>query len=105
MRGRAGVEMPPITETDPSILRERLRNERRIELAYEGIRYWDLLRWEIADKVLVGEVWGAPYPSSTTYASSTKEIDPTGIVVGMLDVVIFAIRKIINGLFLCQSRI
>lgn len=57
MRGRAGVEMPPITETDPSILRERLRNERRIELAYEGIRYWDLLRWEIADKVLVGEVW------------------------------------------------
>jgi hypothetical protein len=78
VRGRAGVEMPPITETDPSILRERLRNERRIELAYEGIRYWDLLRWEIADKVLVGEVWGAPYPSSTTYASSTKEIDPTG---------------------------
>ena len=54
VRGRAGVEMPPITETDPSILRERLRNERRIELAYEGIRYWDLLRWEIADKVLVG---------------------------------------------------
>ncbi len=78
VRGRADVNMPPVTTTDVNVLREKLRNERRIELAYEGIRYWDLLRWEIADEVLVGEIWGAPYPNSTLYATSTKHIDPTG---------------------------
>lgn len=78
VRGRADVNMPPVTETDPVRLMERLRNERRIELAYEGIRYWDLLRWEIADEVLVGEIWGAPYPESETYATSTRIVDPTG---------------------------
>lgn len=78
VRGRADVKMPPITETNPDKLRELVRLERRIELAYEGIRYWDLLRWNIAHEVLVGEVWGAPYPNSKTYASSSKFIDPSG---------------------------
>lgn len=78
VRGRADVNMPPVTETDPALLREKVRNERRIELAYEGIRYWDLLRWNIAHEVLVGEIWGAPYPDSELYATSTKQVDPTG---------------------------
>ena len=72
------LRMPPITETNSDKLRELLRNERRVELAFEGIRYWDLLRWKLAETVLVGEVWGAPYPKSTTYAGSTKFVDPTG---------------------------
>ena len=78
VRGRADVQMPPVTETDPAQLRGKVRNERRIELAYEGIRYWDLLRWNIAHEVLVGEIWGAPYPDSELYATSTKQVDPTG---------------------------
>jgi len=78
VRGRADVNMPPITETDASKLRELIRHERKIELCFEGIRYWDLLRWGIAHEVLVGEIWGAPYPNSELYASSTKQIDPTG---------------------------
>lgn len=78
VRKRTDVNMPAITITNPTELLEIVRKERRIELAYEGIRYWDLLRWKIADKVLVGKIWGAPYPQSTTYATSTKEIDPTG---------------------------
>lgn len=78
VRGRADVHMPAITETNPDKLREIVRHERRIELAYEGIRLWDIFRWKIADQVLVGEIWGAPYPNSTTYATSTKQVDPTG---------------------------
>lgn len=78
VRKRADVNMPAITVTNPTELREILHKERRIELAFEGIRYWDLLRWKIADKVLVGDIWGAPYPHSTTYAASTKKVDPTG---------------------------
>ena len=78
VRGRADVMMPTITETNADKLREIVRHERRIELAYEGIRLWDLFRWNIAHEVLVGEIWGAPYPGSALYSTSTKNVDPTG---------------------------
>lgn len=78
VRGREDVDMPAITETNSSELLELVRHERQIELAFEGIRYWDILRWNIAHELLVGEIWGAPYPSSTSYATSTTYIDPTG---------------------------
>lgn len=48
VRARPGVEMPAKTE----LTQENIRNERRIELAYEGIRYNDLIRWGIADQVI-----------------------------------------------------
>jgi hypothetical protein len=49
IRYRAG--MPAITETGDA-LRERYRNERRIELAYEDQRYHDCRRWMIAPATL-----------------------------------------------------
>ncbi|MBD8489475.1 RagB/SusD family nutrient uptake outer membrane protein [Echinicola sp. CAU 1574] len=33
-------------------MRESIRHERRIELAFEGLRYYDLKRWKIAEEVL-----------------------------------------------------
>lgn len=49
VRARPGVNMPPI---QPSVtgeaLRARLYNERRIELAMEGHRFFDVRRWKIA---------------------------------------------------------
>jgi len=65
VRGRASVAMPPVTETDPAALREILRNERRVELALEGLRLWDLQRWDIAKDVLQGDFYGAPFPGAT----------------------------------------
>jgi hypothetical protein len=62
VRTRPSVNMPKITETDPVLLRPILRNERRVELALEGIRLWDLLRWKIADQVLKGDFYGHPFP-------------------------------------------
>ncbi len=75
VRGRASVGLPPITETDVEALRPILRNERRIELALEGQRLWDIFRWEIGDEVLVGDFWGAPFPNSTLYPTTSKKID------------------------------
>ena len=74
-RGRASVQMPPITETDATLLRPLLRKERRIELALEGIRYWDLLRWEIIGDVMQGDFWGAAFPNAE---KTGKVVDPTG---------------------------
>jgi len=47
VRGRAAVAMPPVTTTDPTALRTIIRRERRVEFAFEGIRYFDCLRWGI----------------------------------------------------------
>lgn len=76
VRGRVSVKLPAITETDPAKLRTILRRERRIELAFEGTRLWDLLRWGVADQVLKGDFWGAAFPGSTRYATTSRKLDP-----------------------------
>lgn len=75
IRGRKSVNMPAITEADPELLRPILRKERRIELALEGIRYWDLLRWGILGETMQGDFWGASFPDAKKTGSKT---DPTG---------------------------
>ena len=40
-------------------LRELIRRERRVELALEGHRWFDICRWKIGDKVMNGDVEGA----------------------------------------------
>jgi tetratricopeptide (TPR) repeat protein len=76
VRGRASVNLPRITETNAANLRTILRRERRIEMAFEGTRLWDLLRWGVADQVLAGDFWGAAFPDSKRYATTSKKIDP-----------------------------
>lgn len=39
-------------------MREEIRRERRVELAQEGFRYWDILRWKIAEIELPKPVLG-----------------------------------------------
>lgn len=46
IRERAGIA--PRTTID----RESIRHERKVELAFEGHRYWDVCRWRIAEDVL-----------------------------------------------------
>ena len=42
-------------------LRDVVRTERRIELAFEGKRYWDLIRWREAERLLNLPVRGISY--------------------------------------------
>ena len=53
-RARAGnsAVLPKITVKDQAKLREIIRRERRVELGMEGERFFDLVRWGIADEVL-----------------------------------------------------
>lgn len=69
IRGRASVNMPIITETDPVRLMPILKNERRVEMAFEGLRLYDLFRWRIAHVALKGKFYGMKLtnnPSSYT---------------------------------------
>ena len=51
IRSRPSVNMPPVTESGAALL-SRLQNERRIELAFEDHRWFDVRRWKIAPLVL-----------------------------------------------------
>ena len=44
---RARVDMNPIGTAGYDAFKKRLRNERRMELAFEGHRFWDIRRWKI----------------------------------------------------------
>jgi hypothetical protein len=71
VRGRASVNMPKVTETDPSKLRVILRRERRNELAFEGLRLWDLFRWKIAAQVLNDDFYGGSFPGAKNLRKKT----------------------------------
>ena len=59
IRNRVGMpDFPPgLTQEQ---FREKLRNERSIELAFEEHRLWDIMRWTIAEQegVMQGNMWG-----------------------------------------------
>lgn len=51
VRQRPSVNMPPITTTDQNKLFYAVCRERKYELAFEGTRWFDILRWRIAGTV------------------------------------------------------
>ncbi|HPM02823.1 MAG TPA: RagB/SusD family nutrient uptake outer membrane protein [Candidatus Cloacimonadota bacterium] len=72
VRSRTEISMPPVTETDPTKLKIILRRERRVELAWEGLRLYDLLRWRIAHINLKGRVHGMKLCTSEQAPTYTK---------------------------------
>jgi starch-binding outer membrane protein, SusD/RagB family len=62
IRSRAGLNPYTLTAgLTQSEMREIIRNERRVELAFEGHRFWDVRRWKIASEtdnvMLHGTEW------------------------------------------------
>lgn len=62
VRQRPDVNMPAIssgkTQEDLTTI---VRHERLVELAFEGQRFFDIRRWEIAGDVMPGKVYGMTY--------------------------------------------
>lgn len=54
---RARVNMPPVNASGID-LRNKIRHERRIELAFEGHRFFDVRRWEILEEVSAKQILG-----------------------------------------------
>lgn len=51
-RGGNAAILPQVTDTNQASLRDKIRHERRIELAMEHERFFDLVRWGIAAQTL-----------------------------------------------------
>lgn len=57
VRQRPGIDMPAIENNfDQAGLREQVRHERRVEMAGEGLRFFDIKRWNIAHEVLPSQL-------------------------------------------------
>lgn len=69
---RHRVGLPGLTETDPAKLRELIRKERRIELAYEDQRFYDVRRWRIGEQTQ-NRLHGVRFISETQFQVVTTD--------------------------------
>jgi len=77
VRERAGLDN--VTATG-SALFDAIVKERQLELAFEGQRYWDLVRWGLADSELSGLGYQSKhelFPIPTNEISRNNLINPT----------------------------
>jgi starch-binding outer membrane protein, SusD/RagB family len=76
---RTRAKMPKLTNafvnTNGLNMREEIRRERRVELAQEGFRYWDLLRWKTAEIELPKTLYGI-IKFASELGSITAPTDP-----------------------------
>lgn len=68
IRNRAGIKLL----TEPELTLDRIRNERKVELAFEDKRFWDIRRWRIGTQLFqnshAGGLWPyLKYQSDGTY--------------------------------------
>lgn len=62
VRQRPDVDMPPISAPkSQEEMRKIVRKERSVELAFEGLRFFDIRRWKIAETVVPGPIHGITY--------------------------------------------
>ncbi|MHA4809536.1 RagB/SusD family nutrient uptake outer membrane protein [Flavitalea flava] len=85
VRQRPGVNMPPITATDQTTMRNQVRHERRVELAFEGLRWYDLKRWKTTENKMNGSVYGVR-PGSVDPNTGALTFTGSNITVGDLRV-------------------
>ena len=60
--GRTDVKLPLVSnQLNQSQLRQLVRRERTVELAFEGLHLADIRRWKTAENVVSGKVYGITY--------------------------------------------
>jgi hypothetical protein len=69
---------PAITTTNQAELRTIIKRERKVELANEGFRLFDIRRWRIAEKVMPVPLYGRILNTKT--ATLRPQIDEDGFV-------------------------
>ncbi|OQP57747.1 hypothetical protein A3860_08965 [Niastella vici] len=77
IRQRGGLSPYTLTAgLSQSQLRDVIRNERRIELAFEEQRFWDIRRWKIAKAVYGTMLHGVTITKNTngTFTYTSKEV-------------------------------
>ncbi len=66
IRQRPDVNMPEVTASTQAELRKAVRHERKIELAMESLRLYDIRRWKTSEKLLNAPKLGRPFKGAWT---------------------------------------
>lgn len=82
---RTRVSMPKVTNAfvtanTLNMRNDIIRRERRVELALEGFRYWDLIRWKTAEIELPKPVLGNYYFTAEFGAQVKPLVDANGFI-------------------------
>ncbi|MGV8134365.1 MAG: RagB/SusD family nutrient uptake outer membrane protein [Mangrovibacterium sp.] len=71
---RKRVSMPVVENKSQAEMRKLVRQERKVELAMEGLRFFDIRRWKLAERVMVGSLYGRPLKDyKATYVPTFDE--------------------------------
>ncbi|WP_018626437.1 RagB/SusD family nutrient uptake outer membrane protein [Niabella aurantiaca] len=82
-------------ETHGLNMLEEIRRERSVELAFEGFRYDDIMRWKKAEELLPVELLGARYNADDWYSGA----DPGNIISRLNDEGVLIIESKDNRFF------
>ncbi len=78
LRNRAGfteeAKAYPTEKTEAE-MRQIIRNERRCELALEGLRWYDIKRWKAGKEYLEGYVYGANFNNGNPIRLDKRQFD------------------------------
>jgi hypothetical protein len=98
VRDRASTSLPLVSTTDVNAFRTAIKHERRIELAFEDHRYWDLLRWKDAETILNQPITGITVAKNAgVFSYQTVNIASRKFVVPTNYYYPFAYSEIVNS--------
>ena len=79
LRNRSDVKMPPYpSNLSKEDFIKRLKNERRVELAFEGHRFWDVRRWNELEQT--ADIYKVQVTKSGNQVSYDKQLYETRVV-------------------------
>ena len=79
-RGKIAKLSNAFITTNGLDMRTELRRERRVELAVEGFRYWDLNRWKTAEIELVKPILGNYFFKTEFGTATTVKLTPDNFI-------------------------
>lgn len=79
-RGKIAKLSNAFVTTNGLDMRTELRRERRVELAVEGFRYWDLNRWKTAEIELVKPILGNFFFKTEFGTATTVKLTPDNFI-------------------------
>jgi len=79
-RGKIAKLTNALVTSNNLSMRDEIRRERRVELAQEGHRYWDLLRWKIAEIELPKPVLGNFFFKAEFGTATTVNLTPDNFI-------------------------
>ena len=77
IRDRAGLTSKLTERTDlrtQAEIRNFIRKERTVELAFEDHRAWDVRRWDVAEKALARPIYGIDVTQSGNRTIYTRKV-------------------------------